>query len=885
MDACGIPARCALAAVLCCLGFGQVDAQLVLRGRVVDTGGRSIAGAYVTLDEGKSSTFSNVYGRFRFRVDEPGVHTVEISLVGYRRAQDTVTVSAHDSEDHLFRLVPVVYQMQGVDVTAAPHTATEHSTGFTVSSLQPREVQFRAGAAEDVLRTLQSYPGVTSPNDFTTQLIVRGGGPEQNLIIMDGIEVISPYRLYGVVSMFNPQTVEQIALMTGGFPARYSDRLSAVVDVTNRDGSMSDGVFNARANLSLTNMNLVAEGAFLLETQEDADSARSDLYYTEDAPPWNGSWLVSTRRTYYDLIAGPIVKSAGLAKGDVVLPTFQDFQFRLSLQPDYRHKIIFTGVTNRDRASLAEAPAAGSIKKLTLNDLTFNDVAGIQWIWTFTPEVVGRYGVSFTQNGGSNSFSGIQNSAISFGLDLSTEEFERLQDSLRAEGISVPDLLRSAGAYNFLFRKFSATGSVVWKASPLHTLEAGIIAHRLFTDVAIGVQFDPRIFAIRQSNFRFSMLPDNFSTSKQSLSLGVFVHDTFQLTESITLEPGVRFDYFSIIGRSTIAPRLAASYSWGAGNSLRFAWGLYYQSPGYEKSFLPGYETYISSTTFDLSGDKPLGLRPEEAQHVSLSWETLLTEDWQLRLEVYQKSFRNLVFPDIVTGTAYRSVRTGAADLTKPEAWTSPAAVQADSLTTLPRNTGTGTSSGGEIVLQRIFRNEDTPLYGWIGYAYGKASRERQGWTYPFDFDRRHSVNIVLGYRCASWLDLNVTVAYGSGFPSTPPVGFGPRIYQATDSVTGTVTPTLDTDWRGVVFVTDRGGLRNLNSGRLPDYFRLDLRATTYVEWFGWRWSLYLDIMNVTNHTNVALQEYYLDRLTLENRAIQTVMIPILPSIGCTIQF
>jgi len=225
------------------------------------------------------------------------------------------------------------------------------------------------------------------------------------------------------------------------------------------------------------------------------------------------------------------------------------------------------------------------------------------------------------------------------------------------------------------------------------------------------------------------------------------------------------------------------------------------------------------------------------------------------------------------------------ADITRPEAWTQPVPVPGDSLTTIPANNATGASLGGEIVLQKIFRNDGFPLYGWLGYAYGKATRERQGWSYPFDFDRRHSVNVVLGYRCASWLDLNIAAAYGSGFPSTPPIGYAPRIYKAQDSLTGALTPKLDSDWRGVVFATDRGGLRNLNSGRLPDYFRLDFRATTYPEWFGWQWSFYVDVMNVTNHTNVALEEYYFDRSIMEYRTIQTHMFPILPSLGFTIQF
>ncbi len=76
-----------------------------------------------------------------------------------------------------------------------------------------------------------------APNDFSSQLIVRGSGPDQNLIIIDDIEVFNPYRLYGVVSMFNPDAVADVNLVTGGFPAKYGDRLSAVLDVTNREGN------------------------------------------------------------------------------------------------------------------------------------------------------------------------------------------------------------------------------------------------------------------------------------------------------------------------------------------------------------------------------------------------------------------------------------------------------------------------------------------------------------------------------------------------------------------------------------------------------------------------------------------------------------------------
>jgi hypothetical protein len=116
-------------------------------------------------------------------------------------------------------------------------------------------------------------------------LIIRGSGPDQNLIIFDDVEVFNPYRLYGAISMFNPETVEDINLITGGFPARYGDRLSAVLEVTNRDG-IRNKFFSGNVNVNLTNANVVIEG--------------------KNPFGINGSWIFNSRRTYYDLLLEPL---------------------------------------------------------------------------------------------------------------------------------------------------------------------------------------------------------------------------------------------------------------------------------------------------------------------------------------------------------------------------------------------------------------------------------------------------------------------------------------------------------------------------------------------------------------------------------------------------
>ncbi|MBX2990241.1 MAG: carboxypeptidase-like regulatory domain-containing protein [Bacteroidetes bacterium] len=853
----------------------------IVKGIVVDARGTPLGGAFVSLLDSEKRAFTNQFGRFQIRDVPPDSVAVRISLIGYLHLTQTVFSGNTDTLEHRFVLMETTYPLQSVEVVA--HRAnTQHGSLNGVTSLQPREVKYKAGGAEDVLRSLQSAPGVTAPNDFSSQLVIRGSTPDQNLIILDGIEVFNPYRLYGVVSMFNPETVNDITLLTGGFPVQYSDRLSAVVDVTNREGPLNRAGFNAKLGMSVTNLNLVGEGAFTLSTTEE-DSQAPGVYYDENDPPWKGSWLVSTRRTFYDLIAGPIARSSGAAKGNTVFPSFQDFQFKLTLQPHYQHKFVFTGLTNRDHADLGEFKGAGSIERISIDDVTFNDVAGVTWIWAHSPSVVGQYQLSFYQNGGSNNFGSTSSAWLSFGRRLSSEEYEHLRDSLNSLGLSIPKLLEALGNYRFLFRQFTAKGSIAWSVNERHTVSAGAGISACLTELNVGTKFDQGILAIRSSNFRYPALPESFESNMRETRRHIFLQDVYRPAGDAAFQAGLRLDNFGGINRTYLAPRITGSWEISPLMTVKAGWGMYYQSPGQEKSFLPGHEVYLRNTIYDYSNIR--SLKAEQSSNFSLSWEYMLTPEWQLRIEGYDKRLRNLVVPKIARGASYEVSRIEGFDIRKPEGWSIPFIVTKDSLSTVPENGGSGVSRGIEMTLQKIQSERTNSLYGWISYAYAKSTRTQNGVTYPFDYDRRHTANLVLGWQPWDDLDISLTFTYGSGFPNTTPVGFKPNIVMEHDPVSGTQTPKIDTDAFGVMFFPDRGGLGNMNRARYPDYHRLDFRATTYTEWFGLNWSVYLDIINLYNRKNVILAEYFVDRETLQIQAVETTMFPFLPTIGFTITF
>src|SRR4029077_9527473 len=112
-----------------------------------------------------------------------------------------------------------------------------------------------AGSLDNPFRTLQTLPGVAGTDEIGSKLAVRGGAPDQNLTMMDGVEIHNPYRLFGLTSAFNPETVDRFELLAGGFSAKYGDRLSSILIVDNRAGTTRRS-FAGSASMSITDANV-----------------------------------------------------------------------------------------------------------------------------------------------------------------------------------------------------------------------------------------------------------------------------------------------------------------------------------------------------------------------------------------------------------------------------------------------------------------------------------------------------------------------------------------------------------------------------------------------------------------------------------------------------
>ena len=328
-------------------------------------------------------------------------------------------------------------------------------------------------------------------------------------------------------------------------------------------------------------------------------------------------------------------------------------------------------------------------------------------------------------------------------------------------------------------------------------------------------------------------LPDLLDSSLDGTRGAVWIQDTYVPSSDISLEPGLRLDWSTANGRTTLSPRVAASapLAWGA--RLRAAAGLYTQSPGYEKLVQSDY-------FIDLSDARARGLRHERATHLVLGIERDLTSALMLRVEGYYKWFNDLLVGRLETETE-RLERVAQYDFPGELQDSVPTAPL---ITSNPTNDASGRAYGFDAFVTHA--NASEPLTGWLSYAWGQAERESYGRRYAFEYDRRHAFNAVGRYRLTGRWDLAATARVASGFPYTSSIGL--RVAAAEDE-RGRLVPATDRIGN-LVHAVDYGDVENLNSGRLPIYARVDLRATYQPGGPTGRWSLYIEVINLLGRDN-----------------------------------
>lgn len=764
-------------------------------------------------------------GRFTLRAPA-GPARVELSLGGFYTLTAVIEADGADTE---FLLVPREAFTSSVDVVAAPPPAAAPSA----VAVMPAEVLRTPGALDNVFRTLQTLPGVSAADEFGSRMAVRGGAPDQNLTLMDGVEIHDPYRLYGLTSAFNPETISRFELATGGFSVKYGDRLSSLLIVENREGTRRERL-DGSAAISVTDANVVLEGKM---------------------PKVDGSWLVSARRTYYDLVASRIT--------DQEFPRFSDVQAKgvWELAPGRRLSLFALRSRQAAAVTIDETDARGEF-----NDDTDNDLLSLRFDST-----IGRSGQSHTIVSYSNSRS-------TFGVDAAFDNTSQRSNAPDDEGVDVANVKfdRTLDLGDVSLRQ-----EVSW-ATGAHLLETGGELHGLGTDLSFLIQGDRNPAAANGSSQQGGAgLPDSLVSTRDSTRAGAWLLDRWTPRTGVSLEGGVRLDHSGSGSELLLSPRVNGTWDLGRGTSLRAAVGRYTQSPGYEKLVQGDY-------VLDLTGPGASSLRSERATQTSMGLEHVRGTA-TFRVEAYYKRSSRLLVGQLESD-AVRRARVATYDF--PRALTS--SIPVDPLiTTVPANDGRGRAYGFDLYVARTSAPASARLRGWASYTWGRADRTAYGRTYAFEYDRRHAFSAVTSYRLSDRWDVATTTRVASGFPRTAPLGL--RVAGEPDAAdrdrdgnTTELVPALDPAGR-LVYTVDYGGVANLNNARLPVFARVDLRTTWRPRGAQGRWELYLEVINLLNRKNAGALSAELqydpngDRPALVETRDQSI--PRFPTLGVRVRF
>lgn len=360
-----------------------------ISGYVRGTGSEdALIGATVSVPELRIGAATDARGFYTLQLPE-GSHTLQATYIGYETATRTIEVTDRDLTIN-FALLPANSQLREVVIEANSLQQKLNANRMSVETLTTREAKLLPAifGEVDLIKALQLKPGVQSGGEGASGLYVRGGGPDQNLVLLDDAVVYNASHLFGFFSVFNPDAVESVELYKGGFPAQFGGRLSSVVDVKMREGNKER--IGVTGGIGLIASRLTVDGPIVKD---------------------KSSFVLSGRRTYFDVFTRQINRIQEGKEDFNPIPDyyFYDLNGKANYKLGEKDELFLSGYFGRDFFGF--------------NDTDFqfgfdwgNKVGALRWQHKFNP----RFQVNTTLSGSSYQYN-VSNKIDVFSFNLTSD--------------------------------------------------------------------------------------------------------------------------------------------------------------------------------------------------------------------------------------------------------------------------------------------------------------------------------------------------------------------------------------------------------------------------------------------------------------------------------
>ncbi len=457
-----------------------------------------LPGASIYIPELNVGTITNDYGFYSITLAE-GNHTVLFSFEGYKKVEKKINLL--ENFDLNLSLDIETQHLEEVLVNSDNETKQSNITQISSERLKSsvfQDIPVVLGE-KDVLKTLQLLPGIQSGNEGSAGFYVRGGTPDQNLVVLDEATVYNSNHLFGIFSIFNGDAIRSVNIFKGGFPARFGGRLSSVIKIDTKNGNKEK--FNGKATIGLISSSFLLEGPIKKSVS---------------------SFVLSGRRTYADLVSLPFQNGR-----DKIIYYFTDVNAKYHHVFNDKNKLYWSTYFGQDKfrnksiGVTLQGEEIESTQKIEWGNIT----STLRWNHEFSDQLFSNTSLIFSNykfavNSESNTLATSANSA---------EAFSNTSSGINDYGIK---------------SDFS------YFPNPRHQIKFGL--------ASTYHNFTPK--EIRISNSAADIITNKQEI--KTLESGLYIEDDWKVSNKISINPGIRLSHFQHRNSGYFRPeiRLSGAY-------------------------------------------------------------------------------------------------------------------------------------------------------------------------------------------------------------------------------------------------------------------------------------------------------------------------------------
>ena len=728
--------RC-LVSILISLPMVLCAKNYTINGYVSDkqTGERLIGAAVIAMPSQQGTTTNNS-GFYSLTLKEDSVQLV-VSYVGYEPLRLEPFMLSSDTVIHAILTANTELQ----EVTVEAHSAVSGVQAVQMSAIEVPINTIKGipsiGGEVDILKAIQLLPGVQSGAEGSAGMYVRGGGPDENLIMLDGVPLYSVNHLLGFFSVFNADAVKNVTLYKGNFPARYGGRLSSIIDVRQKDGDAYG--YHGNLTVGLISTKLSVEGP-IYWNKKDWQS-----YKNNEGIKGQTTFNISARRTLYDLFAAPIAAAVTASQSGGQETTTGGYYFydlnaklthifsendKLSGSLYWGDDVVYARIRENDLGD-------GYSARMKMRYNWGNLFGAVNYEHRFNGRIYNTTQVSFTR--------------YKYNLSVGMSEVSASNDSTSENEMTM--------RYNSYIMDLLAQTNFEWRPTNKH-------------EIHFGANYTYHMFRPQVQSMSANMDELSYDTTfvagemLHAHEANVYFEHTYTPCSWYRLNYGLHAGLYHINGKTypSLEPRVGMRFLLYKDLALKLSY-----------AYMSQYVHMLSNSSVSLPTDLwvPVtkNIPPMRAMQAAAGITYNICNQVELSVEGYYKRMINLI--EYKDGASYLSGRN----------WEELVCV------------GDGWSYGVELLLQR----KVGPVTGWIGYTWSRTmhqfDREGQEINYgkPFHakYDREHDLSVTLQYQINKKWEIAATFIYGTGTRGTLALQHTTD-YLFSDPVAGTDVPVIE---------------------------------------------------------------------------------------------